>query len=103
MTKKKSKGHDKQRALLLLRLEFMGVDNMNHASLSEMRDTVRDCEHPYQSFMGWVIGNERLEEWNAYVKSKKKGSSKDASALRDKAAKRRLTLNEQEVMEMQGA
>lgn len=98
---KKSKGHDKQRALLLLRLEFMEVDNMDHATLGEMRDTVRTIEHPYRSFMGWVIGTKRLDEWNAYVKAKKKGSSKDKSALNDKAAKRKLTSNEQEVIDIQ--
>ena len=97
---KKNKGHDKQKSLLALRLEFMGVDNMNHATLAQMKDTVRKLQRPYHSYMGFVIGSNRLVEWNLFVKTKKIGSRKDKLALNDKSAKHNLHPNERELYEI---
>ena len=97
---KKSKGHDKQKALLLLRLKFMGVENMNHATLPQVRDTIRNLIHPHRSFMGFVIGECRLKEWDAFVKARKHGSRKDKQVLNDKPLRNDLHPNEQEVYEI---
>jgi len=100
---KKSKGHDKQKALLLLRLKFMGVENMNHATLAQMKDTAREIAHPCQSFMGFVIAGGRLGEWNAFVKTMKQGSRKDRQVLNDKPLRHSLHPNEQEVYDISEA
>ena len=97
---KKNKGHDKQKALMTLRLEFMGVTNMNHATLERLRDMARNLAHPYRSFMGFVIGEGRTKEWDTFIKAKKQGSRKDKQVLNDKPLRNDLHPNEQEVCEI---
>ncbi len=100
MAKNKSKGHDKKKALLLMRLEFMGVENMDHATLEQLIDAARKVAHPFQSFMGFVISKGRLEEWDTFIKAKKKGSRKDKQVLNDKPLRHSLHPNEQEVCDV---
>jgi len=93
MAKKKHKGHDKQKALLLLRLEFIGVENMKHATLEQMKDAVRKVISPFNSFMGYIFDEQLGSSWDSFVKGKKKHSNLNKSILGDRKIKRSADIN----------
>ena len=97
---KRNKGHDKQKALIKLRLKFMGVENMDHATLAQLKTAARKITKPYESFMDWVIGTKRLQQWNAFLKARKQGSKRDKAVLNDKPIRHDLHPNERESIEI---